>query len=240
MRACMALALLYTGADACVHEDGKSALYWACTQLSDWVASVVKLMISRGARVNSCAGSPTDLPLVAGLTHNYSVAKQLIRSGANLDFVLLGSPSIPKIVFEACSKKGTFLAQVRILKMVAEAAGWAKSSALKRHWGQLLARARHKKNHEVHSAPQPWPNDHHPPFPTMRQWSIATHAELAPSRREAVQTLLFVANRLRGTELGLPPEMWIHILKRALRWDLGADVVPFPFERPVLDPKDRC
>lgn len=74
----------------------------------------------------------------------------------------------------------------------------------------------------------------------MRQWSIATHAELAPSRREAVQTLLFVANRLRGTELGLPPEMWIHILKSALRWDLGADVVPFPFERSVLDPKDRC
>lgn len=60
-------------------------------------------------------------------------------------------------------------------------------------------------------------------LPVMRWWSKFNHADLAPSRRHAVQTVLFAANRLRGTDLALPTEMWLHILERMLRWELGTD-----------------
>jgi hypothetical protein len=62
----------------------------------------------------------------------------------------------------------------------------------------------------------------------LRYWRVHTHLLCSAPHRRWVQTVLLVANRLRGGALELPSEMWHSILESIRRWELGR------VESPVL------
>jgi hypothetical protein len=55
----------------------------------------------------------------------------------------------------------------------------------------------------------------------LRYWRVHTHLLCSAPHRRWVQTVLLVANRLRGGALELPNEMWHSILGSIRRWELG-------------------
>jgi hypothetical protein len=55
----------------------------------------------------------------------------------------------------------------------------------------------------------------------LQYWRVCTHQLCSAPRRRWVQTVLLVANRLRGGALALPDEMWCTILGSIRRWELG-------------------
>jgi hypothetical protein len=55
----------------------------------------------------------------------------------------------------------------------------------------------------------------------LQYWRVRTHQLCAAPHRRWVQTVLLVANRLRGSALALPREMWYTILESIRRWKLG-------------------
>jgi hypothetical protein len=55
----------------------------------------------------------------------------------------------------------------------------------------------------------------------LQYWRVCTHQLCSAPRRRWVQTVLLVANRLRGGALALPDEMWCAILESIRRWELG-------------------
>jgi hypothetical protein len=55
----------------------------------------------------------------------------------------------------------------------------------------------------------------------LQYWRVCTHQLCSAPRRRWVQTVLLVANRLRGGTLALPDEMWRSILESIRRGELG-------------------
>jgi hypothetical protein len=55
----------------------------------------------------------------------------------------------------------------------------------------------------------------------LQYWRVCTHPLCSAPHRRWVQTVLLVANRLRGGTLALPDEMWYMILESIRRWELG-------------------
>jgi hypothetical protein len=55
----------------------------------------------------------------------------------------------------------------------------------------------------------------------LQYWSVRTHQLCSAPHRKWVQTVLLVANRLRGGALALPHELWYTILECIRRCELG-------------------
>jgi hypothetical protein len=55
----------------------------------------------------------------------------------------------------------------------------------------------------------------------LQYWRVGTHQLCSAPHRRWVQTVLMVANRLRGGALALPDEMWHSILESIRRGELG-------------------
>eukprot|EP00035_Acanthoeca_spectabilis_P015638 m.312883 g.312883 ORF g.312883 m.312883 type:complete len:494 (+) comp16405_c0_seq19:794-2275(+) len=168
---------------------------------------VLRMLTLAGAEVHS--STPTNgTPLQAAIkTRNRSCILPLLDAGADIDIAVHGLPPIQMaaVVGDLCT--------VELLAANgASLAGLTMRGALSKSVEPAVKRGLLK----LAALPA-----------SPRLWRRATHHLLTPGRRECIETLLLVEIRVRGTFLGLPPEMWMAILHQIRRSDLSPNPLLF-------------